>query len=243
MSTPTTEPVQPRLSRQKEAGLASREETRRRLVAAAGELFLERGYAGTTVTEIADRAGVSLQTLYLAGGSKRALLQAFGQTTLSGSPTALTDGRWVPHLQQAAQAHRHASAPVEQLRAIAHVFREIAERAGTTWRLYRDAAAVDADANADLVELERLRRLTFVGLLATVDPKALRAGLSMDDAVDTALVVASPNTFEILVTSRGYDLDAFEGWVARTLVNALLADSYTGTQTPAHLHRHTDTGE
>ena len=225
MSTPAPNQSPQRLSRQKEAGLASREETRRRLVAAAGELFLELGYARTTVTAIADRAGVSVQTLYLASGSKRALLQAHGQTTISGSATALTDGRWVPRLQADARAHRGSGDPAEQLHAVARIFRGIAERAGPTWRLYRDAAAVDADVAADLSELQRLRRLTFAGLLEAVDPAALRAGLSVDDAVDTALTIASPNAYETLVTSLGYSLDQLEEWVATTLINALLPDA------------------
>ena len=231
MSTPARNPSPQRLSRQKEAGLASREETRRRLVAAAGELFLECGYTGATVTAIADRAGVSVQTLYLASGSKRALLQAYGQTTLSGSATALTDGRWVPRLQEDLKAHRGSGDPTEQLHAVARIFRDIAERAGTTWRLYRDAAAVDADVAADLAELERLRRVTFVSLLATIDPVALRSGLSIDDAVDTALMIASPSAYETLVTSLGYSLDQLEGWVATTLINALLPDAHQRSST------------
>lgn len=226
MSTPVPKESLQRLSRQKEAGLASREETRRRLVAAAGELFLECGYTGATVTAIADRAGVSVQTLYLASGSKRALLQAYGQTTLSGSATALTDGRWVPRLQEDLQAHLGSGDPTEQLQAVARIFRDIAERAGSTWRLYRDAAAVDTDVAADLSELERLRRLTFAGLLATIDPAALRIGLTVDDAVDTALTIASPSAYETLVTSLGYSLDQLERWVATTLIHALLPDAH-----------------
>src|SRR6476620_9319750 len=82
-----------RMTRQREAGAASRAETQR-LVVAAGELFAELGYAGSTVTAIADRAGVSLQTLYLAWGSKRQLLRAFMEQGLSGSPSAITDAKW-----------------------------------------------------------------------------------------------------------------------------------------------------
>ena len=48
-----------------------------RLLRAAEEEFTERGYAAATVARIAARAGVTVQTLYLAWGSKRALLRAY----------------------------------------------------------------------------------------------------------------------------------------------------------------------
>src|SRR4051812_4074732 len=51
-------------------------ETRGRISAAAMELFTEQGFAGTTVAAIADRAGVSVPTIYAAFGSKGAILTA-----------------------------------------------------------------------------------------------------------------------------------------------------------------------
>ena len=72
------------MSRQRRVGAASREETARRLLAAARDEFGERGYAGATVTRIAARANVTVQTLYLAWGSKRALLRAYLEQTLGG---------------------------------------------------------------------------------------------------------------------------------------------------------------
>ena len=73
-------------TRQREAGAASRQETRRRLLAGAADEFAERGYAKATVTRIVDRAGVTVQTLYLSWGSKRALLRAYMEQALAGQP-------------------------------------------------------------------------------------------------------------------------------------------------------------
>lgn len=50
------------------------EETRRRILAAAGELFASRGYAATTLEAIAETALVSPKTIAAVFGSKRALL-------------------------------------------------------------------------------------------------------------------------------------------------------------------------
>ena len=49
--------------------------TRRRLVEAARELFVARGYAGTTIDAVAEAAGVSIRTVFLSVGSKAELLK------------------------------------------------------------------------------------------------------------------------------------------------------------------------
>ncbi|WP_460459852.1 TetR family transcriptional regulator [Angustibacter peucedani] len=53
------------------------EQTRARIVAAALELFDERGYARTTMRAVAERAGVSLGNAYYYFGSKEHLVQGF----------------------------------------------------------------------------------------------------------------------------------------------------------------------
>src|ERR1035441_7521919 len=79
------EPPRPRrVSRQREAGEAPRRETRRRLLAAARAEFAERGYAAATVIRIAERADVSVQTLYSNWGNKRNLLRAVMEGALTG---------------------------------------------------------------------------------------------------------------------------------------------------------------
>jgi TetR/AcrR family transcriptional regulator, regulator of autoinduction and epiphytic fitness len=50
-------------------------ETRLRILSAAQELFVANGYARTTLAEIARTAGVAVETLYAAFGTKAALLR------------------------------------------------------------------------------------------------------------------------------------------------------------------------
>lgn len=210
-------------TRQREAGAASRAETRRRLVVAAGELFAERGYAGSTVTAIAERAGVSLQTLYLAWGSKRQLLRAFMELRLSGSPSGVTDRTWADVARVRLQDSLPADAdPQTYLRAVASFFRATAEHAALGWQLYRDAAAVDPEVREDQREFSRRRRATVAGVLDGLSSHALRIGMSRDDAIDTVMVIAGPESYDLLVVQTGYDLDQFEVWIARTLIAALL---------------------
>src|SRR6202000_2263091 len=53
--------------------------TRERLIEAALDLFTEKGYDATTVTEIAERAGVTKMTFFRHSPDKREVLFAAGQ--------------------------------------------------------------------------------------------------------------------------------------------------------------------
>jgi AcrR family transcriptional regulator len=207
-------------TRQREAGAAARAETRRRLLDAAANEFGERGYVAATVSRIAARAGVTVQTLYLAWGSKRALLRAFMEASLAGqTETAYADE--LPELINQALAGAHDDAAL-MIKHIARFYRRSAERAALGWQLYRDAAATDPEVASDWQSLQHARRQTFASLVARLPPRSLRPGLTRAAAADTAWTIASPESYDLLVRTAGYSLDAYERWVSTTLAAALL---------------------
>ena len=59
-------------------------ENQRRIIDAATTLFAARGYAGTSLTEIAAAAGVAVQTVYAAFGTKVNLLARAIDVSLAG---------------------------------------------------------------------------------------------------------------------------------------------------------------
>jgi AcrR family transcriptional regulator len=202
-------------SRQKTVGQALREDTRNRLLQAAQEEFPVRGYAGTTVTRLAATAGVSVQTLYLAWGSKRALLRGYMENALSGGAGSPEDA-----------ARRFAGlSPRERLAELAALVTEIAERAASGWSLYRDASAVDPEIAADWNELQMLRHRLFTRILGDIPVSALAEGLTMKTAVDTAWTIASPESYDLLVHRLGYQLEEFRDWMRQNLITAILAPS------------------
>ena len=153
----------PKPTRHQEAAAASRAETRRRLLHAAEEEFTERGYTAATVAQIAARAGVTVQTLYLAWGSKRALLRAYMDAALAGD-----DDTSYPQAQPdmiAAALDGALDDPRAIIRQISILYRQIAERAALGWQLYRDAAASDPEIAADWQALQALRHQTFTTLI------------------------------------------------------------------------------
>lgn len=207
-------------TRQREAGAASRAETRRRLLEAAGTEFTDRGYHAATVSRIAARAGVTVQTLYLAWGSKRELLRAHLEVALSGrADTPYADA--LPGILSDALDPAGSDAR-GMLQRFARLYREIAARAAIAWRLYRDGAATDPEIAADWQNLQQLRRRTIDDLVRRIPAASLRAGLTHESAVDTAWAIASPETYELMVRTANRTVDEYEEWVALTLTNALL---------------------
>jgi AcrR family transcriptional regulator len=200
-------------SRQKTVGQALRQDTRDRLLQAAGEQFPAHGYTGTTVTRLAAAAGVSVQTLYLAWGSKRALLRGYMENALSGGDGSPEDA-----------ARRFAGLPPrERLAELATLVTQVAERAATGWSLYRDAAAVDPEIAADWNELQLLRHRLISRVLGDIPASALTDGLTIKTAIDTAWTIASPESYDLLVHRLGYQLNEFHDWMRQNLTTAILA--------------------
>src|SRR5438067_4839162 len=101
-------------------------ETRRRIVEAAGTLFAERGYGGTTIDAVAGEADVAVETVYARFKNKRNLLAAYLDRAIVG------DAHAVPLLDRyEVQQVRHTSDQRERLRRRAHSGRTVLERTAT----------------------------------------------------------------------------------------------------------------
>ncbi|KAA1248479.1 helix-turn-helix transcriptional regulator [Mycobacterium simiae] len=199
-------------TRLREAGAASRAETRRLLLAAAAEEFARAGYIAATVDRIAEAAGVSVQTLYLAWGSKRALLRAYLDSTLA--PGAKPSGEHYASLLR-------PDTPAGTLAQIASLFCGLAHNSASAWRAYRAGSAVDAAIAEEWQQLHAARHATFETLLAAIPDDAMR--LARQAAVDTAWAFASPEIYELMLSSAGYTHEDFEVWLTATLQSAILS--------------------
>ena len=217
-----------RVSRQREAGEATRRETRRRLLAAARAEFAERGYAAATVIRIAERADVSVQTLYSNWGNKRNLLRAVMESAVTGDDDIPMEAGQPPAVMTATLAPGDATDPRRLLAHLSHQYRLLAERAAIGWQTYRDAAATDSGIAADWQRMSQMRRQAFRVMFTRIPAAALRPGLTQEAAADTAWVIASPETHYQLVRQAGYSYQQLEDWVRSTVSAALLADNQPG---------------
>ncbi|MGN6160839.1 MAG: TetR/AcrR family transcriptional regulator [Marmoricola sp.] len=195
--------------------------TRLALITAAGDLFVERGYPATTVTAIAERAGVSRATVFTSvPGGKPELLKLARDLAIAGDdePVPIPERSWFKEAMAATD-------PRELLRRQARNYRVISERAA---RL-EDALMVGAATAPELAELEqtaRTQRSMGTRLVADrlVELGAIGAG-EAQGAADTLYALAAPSVFLLLTRDRGWSADRYEGWLADTLIAVLLTGS------------------
>jgi AcrR family transcriptional regulator len=194
-------------------------QTQRRILDAALRLFLDQGYTATTMSGIAAAAGVSVQTVYKAFGTKPALVKRLHDVTLAGDdePVPMAD-------RPIMRAIREETDPRRSLLLYARVGRVLAERIGPLVRvLTAGAQAGDPDLAAYVrtVNGERLigtemeaRRLAELG--------ALRAGLSVERARDAIWTLNSIEVWSLLTEERGWSGAEYEQWVGRAMADAVL---------------------
>ena len=151
---------------------------RERLVIAAVDLFAEQGYDATTVTQIAERAGVTKSTFFRHFSDKRELLAA-GQETLS---RLLAEG--------IAEAPAGAS-PLEAVAA------GLERASGAMGPLNRDLGPRLKAAVAASAELQERDALKSVGLAAAMTTSLIARGV----AEPTAHLAAE---LGVLAFKRGY---------------------------------------
>jgi AcrR family transcriptional regulator len=195
------------------------DETRRRIVAAAKDLLIEKGYSGTTVDAVAKAAGVSLQTVYNSVGGKPVVLKAAYDVMLAGDQDPIPINE-----RPAVVAMRAATDPREALTRYARFAREINARVGPLlWVVLAQAAAGDEDLQEFAATTERERLIGSTGHakhLATTF--GLRPGLTPAAAADIIWTMSSPEVARLLVEQRGWSWTRYEHWLADTLTHALL---------------------
>lgn len=196
------------------------DDTRRKVEEAAGRLFAERGYPATTMQAIADEAGVHVQTIYLAYGTKAAVLAATAARLVAGDEDPAShpsERRWARQIQATAD-------PVRKVRLYVRYIRDVTPRVARLIDTLRATAPGDPEAAAFLAHMQEGRREGPFALMAPVaEAGQLRPGLGLAAAADAMYALASPDAFRALVDERGWSWNRAESWIADQLCHALLA--------------------
>jgi len=200
-------------SSQRKGAAAAR---RRTVLEAAGRRFLRDGYAATTVASIAADAGVSVETVYKAFGSKPGLVRAMWDAGLAGEGPVHAEIR--SDLVSSTDTD-----PQVIIASWARLTTEVAPRAAPVMLLVRAAAATDPDMASLREELDaqRLARMTH-NADALAKGGQLREGVTRAKARDVLLTYTTPEIYELLVLRQGWSLDDFAEFIGLGIAAALL---------------------
>jgi len=193
-------------------------QTRLRMTHAAYQLFTERGYAATTMADIAAAAGVAVQTLYFTFHTKGELLQNVYELAVLG------EGDPIPPDQQPWWAEMLAAERLEDaLRLLVDNVTSILARAAPLDDFVR-AASYDPDPARVRAHNERLRREGYTQIVENLSARfGLRPALQPRQATDVLLLLLGPATYQTLVGEYGWPQERWRTWCAAAIAEQLFA--------------------
>jgi AcrR family transcriptional regulator len=184
--------------------------TQQLIVDAARDLFLEQGYGAVTIEAISAQAGVAVSTVYAIFKNKRGILKAIREAwhQESGQREIYT---------QAVDSHDAETC----LKMAAHATRRQWETSAAMIPIYAGAAAVDAEAAAELQTALNGRRAGMRRFIEAAAP-LLRSDLSVDRLLAIYLSLTKAEIYQEMVGVFGWTPDEYEQWLAHTLNQQLV---------------------
>jgi AcrR family transcriptional regulator len=181
----------------------------------ARRLFLENGYAATTVDTVARASGISPATIYKSYGGKVGVIRTLCEQALAGAGP-------VP-AQERSNAARTAGDPYEIVDACGRLAAEVSPRVSPLVLLLRAAADHDPEAAALCAEVDNQRLVRMAdNARALAEAGHLRDGVSVAEAADVLWFCTSPETYDLLVVRRRWTPDRFGQFVTDTIAGSLL---------------------
>ncbi|MDQ4117619.1 MAG: TetR/AcrR family transcriptional regulator [Actinomycetota bacterium] len=199
-------------SRRREQAL----ENRRRIIAAAHALFVEKGYGRTTIADIAGAAGVASETVYAAFRNKPALLHRAWDVAVGGDEQDV-------HLLDRPELRAVLAEPdlATRLTRFAEVNTAVMRRTAPLLRALRGAAASERAA-AELVVEADTARLEAIGTHAARAADTGRLAVSEQECRDVLWSTTDGTLWHRLVVERGWTDERYAGWLGRMWVAMLV---------------------
>jgi AcrR family transcriptional regulator len=173
---------------------------------ACRELLFSDGYQATTIRAVAERAGMSAETVYKGFGGKSGLMKALWDVTLAGdeAPLAMAER---PELREIWELD---DGPAKVRRYAAFV-RGVHERVADLFMLLTHAGPDVAEVVA-VTERERL-----TGITAFVEHLALPPEVDRSAAADACWVLTAAPLYVQLTGARGWSPAGYERWLTAML--------------------------
>jgi AcrR family transcriptional regulator len=193
--------------------------TRRRILAAAEVEFVAKTYHAALMTDIAKRAGVSVQMIYFSFGTKAKLLGAIVENAVLGeeAPVEPLKSDWYARVKQAPTA-------AEAIRRFIIGSGRIFERASAVALVGEAGRATDPELDRLSRAGDELRAANYrsaVEVAATKGP--LKPGLDIQTATDIFVAVFSPALYREFTNDRGWSHEQTMQWLADTVPGLICA--------------------
>jgi AcrR family transcriptional regulator len=193
-------------------------DNRLRILAAAQDLFAERGYGATTLIEVAAAAGVAVETVYAGFRNKATLLHRAWDVAVGGDDLDV-------HLLDRPELRAVFDEPDlrARLARFAVVNTAIMRRTARLLLAVRGAAGTDAAAADLLAEIDRAR-LESLGVHARAAAESGQLAVPEETCRDVLFATTDGSLWLTLVHRRGWSDEHYAAWLGR-LWTATLVDA------------------
>ena len=183
--------------------------TRLRILTTAQSLFVERGYAATTMDDIAREAGVAVQTTYYTFGTKASLLREVVELAGAGRPDEppVAERAWMREAMTEQSGDRALALAIE------HGV-DIYARATPLFPALQAASVTDPDIESYFRSVvaarrggmgELVRRLAEIGYL--------RPDVTAQQGADIVFALFSHETYLALTRDAGWSTEQYKAWL------------------------------
>ncbi|MFT4088837.1 MAG: helix-turn-helix domain-containing protein [Gordonia sp. (in: high G+C Gram-positive bacteria)] len=197
---------------------AAARDTQRAILDAAAELFVDPGYAGARLSDVARRADVAVPTVTAHFGSKKGLLSAVLDVAIAGDdePIPMAERSFVDDINAEPTARG-------KLERYALELSDTMARVATMMLALEHAAAVDPDAAVILAKNNEERRHAMSMFGTTLRSTGeVRPDLSFDETVSVLVLAMSVRNYDWLVRQRGFSAERYRRWYVDSVAGALL---------------------
>ena len=195
---------------------AQADETRLAIIRAARDLFVDHGYGKTTLADVAQAAGVAVETIYASVGTKAELLHKAWDLTVGGDERDI-----VFHDRPEVLAIRNEPDLARRLMLHAAFSTRTAQRIAPFQLMVQSAAEADPAAAAMLEEMGR-QRLVGIGVMADEAAKTGQLAVSEQECHDVIWAMTDGMLWYRLVHERGWTNERFAEWLGRIWVERLV---------------------
>lgn len=192
------------------------QETRRRILHAARDLFIDSGYARTTIVEIARAAGVSKESVYAIFKNKPTILRRVWDITIGGD-----DEDVLFHERPAIARIRAEPLLARRLEMQAVLNTETSRRITPFMMALRGAAGADRAAAEMLAEIDR-QRYEGLGFMAREATATGQLAISEAECHDLMWATTDGVLWHRLVVERGWGDERFAAYLATLWKAAML---------------------
>lgn len=192
--------------------------TREAILASARDLFVSRGYRKTSVQQIAQGAGVNVDTIYHVVGRKPMLMKELVETAISGEAQAVPaqERNYVVRIRAATTAG-------EMIDIYATALIDIQQRMAPIFLALREAALTDESCRTLWTNIGDRRAHNMREFAADLRLTGeLREDLDNSQVADIIWSMNAAEYWVLLVEERGWTPDRFRDWICEAWRRLLL---------------------